>query len=79
MATVEEWFGAVLHGAGVGTEVASAATYYPWPGLAFVPLSDVVPATVALAWRADTTNPLVDEFRLAAREAVRAVGATVTA
>jgi DNA-binding transcriptional LysR family regulator len=51
-------------GRGIATIARSSATLVPEviPGLAVIPLSDANPAVLALAYRKDTCNPLVNAF-----------------
>jgi DNA-binding transcriptional LysR family regulator len=51
-------------GRGIATIARSSATLVPdvIPGLAVIPLSDANPAVLALAYRKDTCNPLVNAF-----------------
>src|SRR5262249_53153102 len=51
-------------GRGITTIARSSATLVPEviPGLAVIPLSDANPAVLALAYRKDTCNPLVNAF-----------------
>ncbi|MGW0336340.1 LysR family transcriptional regulator [Streptomyces sp. NPDC003011] len=44
---------------GVGVNIAGAAVaeFFPRPGLAFVPITDIEPITVALCYPADSVNP----------------------
>ncbi|WP_330231076.1 LysR family transcriptional regulator [Nocardia sp. NBC_00508] len=79
VSTVDEWFQAVMRGVGIGTEVASAAVYYPWPGLAYVPLDEAPNSSVALAWRADSPQAMIDAFRAAAAQAVLDVRQSISA
>jgi DNA-binding transcriptional LysR family regulator len=51
-------------GRGIATIARSSATLLPEviPGLAVIPLSDANPAVLALSYRKDTSNPLVNAF-----------------
>jgi len=60
--TMEEWFDAILQRRAISTAPLSAATFYPWPGVTYVPARDVDPATVAIAWRTDRVRPPVVNF-----------------
>jgi DNA-binding transcriptional LysR family regulator len=57
-----EYFEAVRSGLAVGLlpEWTGRTLGRSWPGLAFVPVADLEPATLALAWRADDRTDLVD-------------------
>jgi hypothetical protein len=41
---------------------ASIATATAWPGLAFIPVPDVPPSSIAVAWPEDGQSALVREF-----------------
>jgi hypothetical protein len=58
----------------VGLAADWVAPIFSRPGIAFVPVSDVEPATTAVAWRPDASNPLVEGFVALAREIRDAVG-----
>ncbi|MBS1882998.1 MAG: LysR family transcriptional regulator [Actinobacteria bacterium] len=64
---LDDWLLLIGQGEGVDTAPAVISRYYPWPEVAFVPLVDAPPATLALAWRHDATNPLILEFAKLAR------------
>ncbi|MGV9887177.1 LysR family transcriptional regulator [Streptomyces sp. NPDC003395] len=59
----------VAAGRGVAGVAAEAARFYPWPGLAFVPVEDAPPVPWALVWRTGEANP----HALAFAEVVKAV------
>ncbi|MED7951044.1 LysR family transcriptional regulator [Kitasatospora sp. NPDC058201] len=65
---VEEMLEQVAEGAAVCFAPASLARYYTRPDLAWVPLTDVEPLRVALAWPAGEDNPLVHGFAAVVRE-----------
>ncbi|MEV6171584.1 LysR family transcriptional regulator [Streptomyces sp. NPDC051954] len=54
---LEEILALCATGAGVNIAGASAAEYFPRPGLAFVPITDIEPLTVSLCYLADSANP----------------------
>jgi hypothetical protein len=58
----------------VGLAAAWVEPVFARPGIAFVAVSDVEPATTALAWPPDPPNPLVDLLVALAREVRDAVG-----
>jgi DNA-binding transcriptional LysR family regulator len=58
----------------VGLAADWVAPIFARPGIAFVPVSDVEPATTAVAWRPGSPNPLVDGFVALAREIRDALG-----
>jgi LysR family transcriptional regulator, benzoate and cis,cis-muconate-responsive activator of ben and cat genes len=65
---LDDWLLLIGQGEGIDTAPAVISRYYRWPEIAFVPLADAPPATLAIAWRHDATNPLVFEFAKLARE-----------
>jgi DNA-binding transcriptional LysR family regulator len=58
----------------VGLAAAWVEPIFARPGIAFVPVRDVEPATTALAWRPEPPDPLVEAFVRLAREARDALG-----
>ncbi len=60
--TIDRFIQLAMAGEVVGLAADWVRTAFTRPGLTFVPVSDVAPATTALGWRADTHNPLVDAF-----------------
>ncbi|WP_210493142.1 LysR substrate-binding domain-containing protein [Patulibacter sp. SYSU D01012] len=58
---LEDWLRLIANGEGVDTAPAIISRYYAWPELAYVPLVDAAPATLALARRRDGDHPLADE------------------
>jgi DNA-binding transcriptional LysR family regulator len=65
---LEDWLTLIGQGEGIDTCPAIISRYYAWPDVAFVPLVDAAPATLALARRRDEPEPLVDEFTALALE-----------
>ncbi|MFD0278758.1 LysR family transcriptional regulator [Kitasatospora sp. NPDC127111] len=65
---VEEMLEQVAEGAAICFAPASMARYYARPDLTWVPLTDVEPLRVALAWPAGADNPLVHGFAAVVRE-----------
>ena len=59
---VEEMLKQVAEGAAICFAPSSMARYYARPGLAWVPLTDVEPLRVALAWPEGADGPLVRSF-----------------
>jgi DNA-binding transcriptional LysR family regulator len=53
----------------VATVPASQAEATAWPGIAFRPVADLAPATLALGWRAAGETPVVEAFVEIARRA----------
>lgn len=60
--TVEEMLETVAAGGGHCITVESVAEYYPRPDVTYVPISDVEPSSVALAWPKSSSSRLVGEF-----------------
>jgi DNA-binding transcriptional LysR family regulator len=57
----------VASGQAVSVTCAASSRYYARPGIVFVPITDIPPSPVALAYRAGESEPLVQNFvRLAA-------------
>ncbi len=69
---LEECLEAVISGRGIGFTQASTLRYYSRPGLTAVPVLDIPPSEMAIAWRLDNTSDLVRDFV----ETARAVAAT---
>ncbi|MEA3214721.1 MAG: LysR family transcriptional regulator, benzoate and cis,cis-muconate-responsive activator of ben [Acidimicrobiia bacterium] len=65
----------VAAGLGVASSVASFASYYPWPGVRHVPVTDATTATTAVIARADDQRPVIELFFSVAAEALRRRGA----
>jgi DNA-binding transcriptional LysR family regulator len=60
--TWHESLGIVAAGRGVVGVAAEAARFYPWPGLAFVPIEDAPPVPWALVSRTTDQTPLIRAF-----------------
>ena len=58
-----EWLGALAEGHGVSLCPRSIAGYYRRQDVAYVPVEDVRPCEVGLAWRAGDGGPIVRNFR----------------
>jgi DNA-binding transcriptional LysR family regulator len=65
---LEDWLTLIGQGEGIDTAPAIISRYYAWPDVAFVPLVDAAPATLALARRRGEHEPLLDEFMALALE-----------
>ncbi|MBP0455463.1 MULTISPECIES: LysR family transcriptional regulator [unclassified Kitasatospora] len=65
---VEEMLEQVAEGAAICFAPAGLARYYARPDLVWVPLTDVEPLRVALAWPEGADNPLVHGFAAVVRE-----------
>lgn len=61
-ATFESEFNTVAQGKGLSITVETAARYYRRPGVAFVPICDAPPCTVALAWLPGEHPPAMWQF-----------------
>ncbi len=65
-----EWVPAVAAGRGFGFTLPTLAAEYLPPDIVTVPVADLEPGAVVLAWPRDRTDPLVDTFIGAARSAL---------
>lgn len=65
--TVDECFEAIVNGRGVAFTQASTKRYYSRPGLSFVPVIDITPAVVSIAWRKGARDEIVRDFVSAAQ------------
>jgi DNA-binding transcriptional LysR family regulator len=65
---VEEMLEQVAEGAAICIASASMAQYYARPDLSWVPLTDIEPLQVALAWVDGADTPLVRGFAGVVRE-----------
>lgn len=59
---LEEWLHLIAQGEGIDTAPAVISRYLAWPEIAYVPLIDAAPSTLALARRRDDHRPLITEF-----------------
>jgi len=73
-ATFESEFNTVAQGKGLSITVETAARYYRRPGVAFVPICDAPPCTVALAWLPGEHPPAMWQFLEVARGLAAATG-----
>ncbi|MGE3285213.1 MAG: LysR family transcriptional regulator [Pseudonocardia sp.] len=64
---LEECLEAVLSGRGIGFTQMSTLRYYSRPGLTAVPVVDISPSDLAVAWRADDQSEPVRDFVETAR------------
>jgi DNA-binding transcriptional LysR family regulator len=62
VATVDECFEAILSERGVAFSQASTQRYYDRPGLSFIPISDIPPTVLAVAWRTDVESSVARDF-----------------
>jgi DNA-binding transcriptional LysR family regulator len=65
---LDDWLTLIGQGEGIDTAPAIISRYYAWPDVAFVPLIDAAPATLALARRRDERDALLDELTALALE-----------
>ncbi|WP_188988230.1 LysR family transcriptional regulator [Saccharopolyspora thermophila] len=65
--SVDECFEAILSGRGVAFTQASTQRFYGRPGLSFVPVEDLPPSPLAIAWRNDMDAQPVHDFVETAR------------
>ena len=65
---VEEMLEQVAAGLAICFAPASMSTYYARPDLVWCPIVDIEPLRIAIAWRADETDPLVANFVSTVRE-----------
>ncbi|TKK89354.1 LysR family transcriptional regulator [Herbidospora galbida] len=65
---VEEKLEHVAGGHGVVVLPLSVAVFYTRPGVGYVPVTDIPPNQVCLAWSAGRRSPLIAEFAAVARE-----------
>ncbi|WP_039640269.1 LysR family transcriptional regulator [Streptomyces sp. 769] len=72
--TWHEILGLVTAGQGVVGVAQDAALFYPWPGLAFIPIRDMPPVRWALVWRSADESPLIRALSYAATTAHRSTG-----
>ena len=71
---LEDWLTLIGQGEGIDTAPAIIARYYAWPDVAFVPLVDAAPATLALARRRGEPDALLDELTALALEVAGPAG-----
>ena len=67
----DEMLELVAAGTAVCFGPASMAEYYRHPGLVWLPITDVEPLRIVLAWSREPVNPLAGEFVRVVRELVR--------
>ncbi|MGW1724646.1 LysR family transcriptional regulator [Streptomyces sp. NPDC002306] len=69
VSTWQEILNTVATGDAVAAVSAEAADFYPWPHLAFVPITDAPPCRWALVWRTAAETPLLRSFVQAVSDA----------
>jgi DNA-binding transcriptional LysR family regulator len=57
-----EWLDSLVRGRAISTTPESMKTYYPWPGIKYIPAEGIDPVVAAIAWRRDEDNPFVSNF-----------------
>ncbi|GAA2302177.1 LysR family transcriptional regulator [Nonomuraea roseoviolacea subsp. roseoviolacea] len=62
ISTWQEALSVVASGRAVAGVTGDVADFYPWPGLAFVPISDAPPCRWVLVWRTAAENSLIHAF-----------------
>jgi DNA-binding transcriptional LysR family regulator len=62
VSTVDECFEAILSQRGVAFSQASTRRFYGRPGLAFVPVTDIPPTSLSIAWRTDVDSQVIRDF-----------------
>ena len=62
VATVDECFESILAERGVAFSQASTQRIYSRPSLAFVPVTDIPPTALSIAWRTDVASKAVRDF-----------------
>ena len=75
IATVEEKLEYVAAGQGMVILPLSAAAYYTRTDVAGIPVDDIGPSQVCLAWSAERRSTLIEEFVAAAKSATNGEGA----
>jgi DNA-binding transcriptional LysR family regulator len=65
---VEEMLEVVADGSAYCIVPSSLSEYYTRPGLVTIPITDVDPLRIALAWREHERSPLVDAYAQVVRE-----------
>ena len=72
VANVDDWLAAIAAGRAVGVSALSTAGMHPYPGVAYVPLTDAPDLPVVLAWTDPPTHPAIADLVTLAREVVDA-------
>jgi DNA-binding transcriptional LysR family regulator len=66
----EDWLHLIAQGEGIDTAPAVVSRYYAWPEVAYVPLVDAEPCTLAIVRRRNVADPFVDELITLAQQIV---------
>jgi DNA-binding transcriptional LysR family regulator len=72
VANVDDWLAAIAAGRAVGVSALSTAGMHPYPGVAYVRLTDAPDLPVVLAWTDPPTHPAIADLVTLAREVVEA-------
>jgi len=72
VANVDDWLAAIAAGRAVGVSALSTAGMHPYPGVAYVPLTDAPDLPVVLAWTDPPSHPAIADLVALAREVVDA-------
>jgi DNA-binding transcriptional LysR family regulator len=70
VANVDDWLAAIAAGRAVGVTAQATAGMHPYPGVAYVPLTDAPDLPVVLAWADPPTHPAIADLVRLAREVV---------
>jgi DNA-binding transcriptional LysR family regulator len=62
VSTAEEKYEIISSGAAVGLVAEANAIVYARPGITAIPVTDLAPASLAIAWRSDNRTPAVESF-----------------
>jgi DNA-binding transcriptional LysR family regulator len=76
--TVEEQLTATAIGGYVSLTPESVAAYYPRPAIRYVPVDDVEPSEIAIAWRRDDDRASLREFVSSVRDTAAALSGGAT-
>lgn len=77
--TVDDQLAATAAGGYVSLTAESVAAFYPRPGIAYVPVDDIGPSEVAIAWRRGDERAQVRTFVAAVRDIATATKASPSA
>ncbi len=76
VANVDEWLTVIATGEAVGVTSEGTRHSHPYPGIRYIPVSDVDPVTVHLVWPRVPTHSATDAFRAHVQRSVRAAAPT---
>jgi DNA-binding transcriptional LysR family regulator len=66
----DDWLAAIASGRAVGVTTTATSYIHPYPGVAYVPLTDAPEVPVLLAWSTPLAHPAIPDFVATAREVV---------